>query len=169
MTPGRRAVPALAALLLAAARAGAQSNQGGGVQLNPNTSLHSIVNGGGTGAAAPVDKVVVPVTPASDETAPASSEKDRPPKRPPRAVKPPPQKKLSDRALRRKIRGEIIHDLTLPPGSQDVAVSAAEGKVTLTGAVLSESDKYKIAAKAAELVGAENVVNLIEVKPAPSR
>jgi hypothetical protein len=160
-----RPVLALCALLLSAARGRAQSNQGGGVQLNPYTSLNSIISGGGTGAATPVDKVIVPVTPASDETAPASEEKDRPPKRPLRALKQPARKKLSDRALRRKIRGEIVHDVTLPTASRDVKVAAAAGAVTLTGTVVDEDDKYKIAAKAAELVGVENVVNLIEVKP----
>ena len=159
------AVLALAALLLAAAGVCAQSNQGGGEQLNPNTSLNSIISGGPTGQTTPVNKVNVPVTPAS-ETAPASNEKDRPPKRPLPAVKPPAKKKLSDRALAKKIRGEIVHDLTLPPGSQNIKVAAAAGKVTMTGTALSEEDKYKIAAKAALLVGEENVVNLIEVKPA---
>ena len=162
----RPALLALGTLLLAAARGRPQSNQGGGEQLNPYTSANSIANGGSTGAAAPVNKVIVPVTPASDETAPASSEKDRPPKRPLRAVKPPVKKKLSDRALMKKIRGEIVHDLALPPGSQDIKVVAAAGKVTLTGTVLDDDAKYKIAAKAAELVGAENVANLIAVKPA---
>ena len=125
----------LCALLLAAAGGRAQSNQGGGEQLNPNTTVNSIIGGGATGAATPIDKIIVPVTPASDKTAPASSEKDRPPKRPLSSLKPPARKKLSDCALRRKIRGEIVHDVTLPPASRDVKV------------------------------GADNVVNLIEVKP----
>lgn len=153
------------ALWVAAAPAGAQSNQGGGEQLNPSTSLNSIIGGGATGAATPVDKVVVPVTPAS-APGPATLEKDRPSKRPLPAAKPPPRKKLSDRALAKKIRGAIVHDLSLPQGSQDVQVAAAAGKVTLTGTVLTEDDKFKVAAKAAGLVGPENVVNLIEVKPA---
>ncbi|OYW07162.1 MAG: hypothetical protein B7X11_00385 [Acidobacteria bacterium 37-65-4] len=162
----RPAVLALGTLLASAAGVRGQSNQSGGVQLNPNTSLNSIISGGSTGAATPVNKVIVPVTPASDETAPASLGKDRPPKRPLPVLKPPKRKKLSDRALVKKIRGAIIHDLTLPPGSQDVQVAAAAGKVTLTGTVVNENDKYKIAAKAADLVGAENVANLIAVKPA---
>jgi hypothetical protein len=162
---------ALGATALAPAGARAQSNQGGGQQLNPNTSLNSIVNGGGTGVAPPVNTVTVPVTPASDENAPASLGKDRPPKRPLPANKPPAEnKKLSDRALAKKVRREIVHDLTLPRESQDVGVSAAAGKVTLTGSTATEDDKYKIAAKAAELAGEENVVNLIVVKPeAPAK
>ena len=151
------------ALFLASARARAQSNQGGGEQLNPNTSANSIANGGSTGAAAPVNKVIVPVTPAS-EPGPATLEKDRPAKRPLPVIKLPRKKSLSDRALEKKIHGAIVHDLTLPPGSQDVKVVAAEGKVALTGTVLSDDDKYKVAAKAAELVGPENVVNLLEVR-----
>ena len=159
-------VLALGALLLAAPGARAQSNQGGGQQPNPNTSLNSIIGGGSTGAATPVNEVNVPVTPASDQTAPASNDKDAPSNRPLHVTKPSVKKKLSDRALARKIRGEIAHDLTLPPGSQDVKVVAAAGKVTLTGTVMTEDDEYKIAAKAAVLVGQENVVNLIAVKPA---
>ena len=159
------AVLALGALLFAAAAVRAQSNQGGGEQLNPNTSLNSIISGGPTGQTTPVNKVIVPVTPAS-VPAPASNEKDRSPKRPLPVVKPPAKKKTSDRALVKKIHGEIVHDLTLPLGSQNIKVAAAAGKVTLTGTALSENDKFKIAAKAAVLVGEENVVNLIEVKPA---
>jgi hypothetical protein len=158
-------VTIILALFLSAAAARAQSNQGGGEQMNPATSANSIANGGSTGAAAPINRVVVPVTPAS-EPGPATSEKDRPAKRPLPLIKLPAKKKLSDRALQKKIQGEIAHDLTLPPGSQDVKVFAAEGKVTLTGNVLTDDDKYKIAAKAAILAGAENVVNLIEVQPA---
>jgi hypothetical protein len=159
------AILALGTLLFAAAGVRGQSNQGGGEQLNPNTSLNSIISGGPTGQATPVNKVLVPVTPAS-EPAPASNEKDRPPKRPLRVIRPPAKRKLSDRALAKKVRGEIVHDLTLPPGSQSIKVAAAAGKVTLTGTALSADDKYKIAAKAAVLVGEENVVNLIEVRPA---
>ena len=162
---------AFGATPLAPAGARAQSNQGGGQQLNPNTSLNSIVNGGGTGVAPPVNTVTVPVTPASAENAPASLEKDRPPKGPLPAIKPlVEKKKLSDRALAKKVRHEIVDDLTLPQESRGVKVSAAAGKVTLTGSTATEEDKYKIAAKAAELAGEENVVNLLVVKPAaPAR
>jgi hypothetical protein len=157
------AVAAGAMLMGWAANARAQSNQGGGVQLNPNTSLNSIISGGGTGAATPIERVVVPVTPAS-VPGPASSGKDRPAKKLP-AASPPKKKRLSDRKLAQKVRGGIAHDPTLPSGSRNVAVAVAGGKVTLTGMVLSENDKYKIAARAAELAGVENVANLIEVKP----
>jgi hypothetical protein len=165
MTRSRRlAALALGASLSAAAGARAQSNQSGGEQLNPNTSANSIANGGTTGGAMPINKVEVPVTPAS-EPGPATEEKDKPPKAL-HVIKPPKKKKYSDRALARKIRGEIIHDLTLPQSDLNIKVAAAAGKVTLTGTVLTDDDKYKIAAKAAVLVGADNVVNLIEVKPA---
>ena len=165
--PARRRISpvlALAPFLFAAALASAQSNQGGGEQLNPNTSLNSIISGGPTGQPTPVNLVTVPVTPAS-VPAPASNEKDRPARLPLPVNKPPRKKPLSDRALARKIHGEIVHDLTLPPGSQNIKVAAAAGKITLTGTALSAEDKYKIAAKAALLVGDENVVNLIDVKP----
>jgi BON domain len=162
------ALASLAAVLGAAALAlpaRAQSNQSGGQQLNPNTSLNSIVNGGPTGAATPVDPVVVPVTPASDEKAPASLEKDRPLKGPLPAAAAPKRRKLSDRRLRKKLRDSIVDDATLPDASRHVDVHAAGGRVVLNGTVLSEDDKYKIGAKAADLAGAENVVNRIVVSP----
>jgi hypothetical protein len=162
----RPAVLALGALVLAGASASAQSNQGGGVQTNPNTSLESIISGGSTGETTPIDKVNVPVTPASVEGSPASNDKDKAGARPLHVSKPPARKKYSDRALVRKIHGEIVHDLSLPQGSKDIKVSAAAGKVTLIGTTLNEDDKYEIAAKASLLVGPENVVNLIDVKPA---
>ncbi len=158
------AVLALAALLLASSSARAQSNQSGGEQLNPTTSANSIANGGTTGAAMPINKIEVPATPAS-EPGPATEEKDKPPKAL-HVIKPPKKKKYSDRALARKIRGEIDHDLTFPQSYQNIKVAVAAGKVTLTGTVLTDDDKYKVAAKAAVLVGADNVVNLIDVKPA---
>lgn len=156
---------AAASLFLDAGMARAQSNQGGGQQLNPNASLNSIVNGGTTGVAPPVHPVVVPVTPASDENAPASLEKDRPLKSPLPLQPAPKRRKLSDRRLRRKVRDSILDDLTLPVQSRRVDVRAIGGKVTLTGTVPSEEDKYKIAAKAADLAGVENVVNRIVVEP----
>jgi hypothetical protein len=158
---------ALGATPAAAPRACAQSNQSGGQQLNPNSSLNSIVNGGSTGVAPPINTVTVPVTPAGgNANAPASVGKDRPLKEPLPVVEAPPKKKLSDRALAKEIQDAIVHDDTLPRESQQVAAAASKGKVTLTGSVLTEDDKYKVAAKAALLVGAENVINLIVVKPA---
>jgi hypothetical protein len=157
----------LGALLLASAGALGQSNQGGGQQVNPNSSLNSIISGGSTGETTPIDLVNVPVTPASVEGSPASTEKDHPSKKPLPVEKTPVQRKPSDRALVRKVRGAIVHDLTLPSSyAKDITVDAAAGKVTLTGTALTEDDKYKIAAKAAVLVGPDNVVNAILVKPA---
>ncbi|HXT01006.1 MAG TPA: BON domain-containing protein [Elusimicrobiota bacterium] len=155
-------------LFLAAVVARGQSNQSGGQQLNPNTSLNSIVNGGSTGVAPPVRPVVVPVTPASDKTAPASLEKDRPSKGPLPVEAPPPRPRLSDRRLRRKLRDSIAGDRALPEGSRRVGMRVSHGKVTLDGAVLSANDKYRIEAKAAELAGPENVTDLIVVRP-PAR
>ncbi|HEX4047102.1 MAG TPA: BON domain-containing protein [Elusimicrobiota bacterium] len=160
------AAAALVALALAAAGAGAaaQSNQTGGEQLNSMTSPNTIANGGSTGAAVPVDKTAAPVTPAAEKPEPASNDKDHPAKL--RAPRPRKKRKLSDRVIARRIRAGIVHDLSLPQGSKNVTVSVSAGRVLLTGTVLSGNDKYGIAAKAAAFVGAENVVNLIEVKPA---
>lgn len=153
------------AMTLAAGRLRAQSNQSGGQQLNPNTSLNSIVNGGPTGVAPPIKPVVVPVTPASDRTAPASLDKDQPSKGPLPVAAPPERRKLSNRRLRVTLRDSIANDRTLPDGSRRVDVRVSHRKVTLSGTVLSENDKYRIGAKAADLAGAENVTNLIVVRP----
>jgi hypothetical protein len=162
----RPAAAALGALWIAAAGARAQSNQGGGIQLNPDTSANTIANGGGTGQAIPINKIVVPVTPAGGEEAPASNEKDHPLHHPLSVPREPRKKKLSDKKLVKKIHGEIIHDLDLPDESKSITVTSSAGRVTLTGTVLTEDNKYRIAAMAALLVGVDNVVNLIEVKPA---
>lgn len=153
------------AMTLTAARLRAQSNQSGGQQLNPNTSINSIVNGGPTGAATPVNPVVVPVTPASDQNAPASLDKDQPSKGPLPEAALAPRRKLSNRRLRKTLRDSIASDPTLPDGSRHVDVRTSHGKVTLTGTVLNENDKYRIAAKAVELAGPGNVTNLIVVQP----
>lgn len=163
----RAAAIAASSLFLDVGMARAQSNQSGGQQLNPNTSVNSIISGGATGAATPINRVVVPVTPASDENAPASLDKDKPASGPLPPSAPPPRRKLSDRRLRKTLRDSIAGDPTLPDGSRRVDVRTSHGKVTLSGDVLSENDKYRIAAKAAELAGPENVVNLIVVKPPP--
>ena len=111
--------------------------------------------------------MIVPVTPASVEGMPASNETDHPSKRPLPVEKTPVKRKPSDRVLVRKVRSAIVHDLTLPSSyAKDIVVDAAAGKITLTGTALTEDDKYKIAAKAAVLVGPDNVVNVISVKPA---
>jgi hypothetical protein len=167
----RLAGAALSVLILSGALARAQSNQTGGEQLNPNTSANTIANGGSTGAGTPVNRVVMPVGPLADPNAPANQMKDSASAgKPlvPGALQRKLEKKkkpLSDRRLKWKLRDQIAHDRTLSKSAQDVRAKALRGIVTLTGTVENDDEKYRIAAMAALLVGPENVVNVIAVKP----
>jgi len=49
--------------------------------------------------------------------------------------------------------------------AHNVKIVSQNGMVTLKGPVRSEEDKQSIAAKAAEVVGADKVTNQLEVKP----
>ena len=49
--------------------------------------------------------------------------------------------------------------------AHNVKIVSQNGKVTLKGSLRSEKDKQSIAAKAAEVVGADKVTNQLEVKP----
>lgn len=72
----------------------------------------------------------------------------------------------SDRDLARKIRRAIVQDKSLSTYAHNVKVIARDGTVTLKGPVHSEEEKTAIAAKAAEIAGAQNVKNEISVKAA---
>ena len=70
----------------------------------------------------------------------------------------------SDRDVTRKIRRAIVQDKSLSTYAHNVKVITRDGTVTLKGPVHSEEEKTAIAAKAAEIVGAQNVKNEISVK-----
>lgn len=70
----------------------------------------------------------------------------------------------NDREIMKKIRDSIVSDKSLSTYAHNVKVVSQQGKVTLKGAVHSEEEKQSIQAKAAEVVGAENVTNDLSVK-----
>ena len=70
----------------------------------------------------------------------------------------------SDRDLSKKIRRAIMDDKSLSTYAHNVKVVSQHGKVTLRGPVHNEQEKAAVAAKAAEIAGADNVVNEITVK-----
>ncbi len=73
----------------------------------------------------------------------------------------------SDREITQQIRQAVMKDSSLSSSSyaHNVKIVSQNGMVTLKGPVRSEEDKQSIAAKAAEVVGADKVTNQLEVKP----
>ena len=72
----------------------------------------------------------------------------------------------SDRVMTQQIRKSIMADKTLSSYAHNVKVITQNGHVTLAGPVRSEEEKSMVAAKAAELAGATNVTNQLEVAAA---
>ena len=71
----------------------------------------------------------------------------------------------SDREITQQIRQAVMKDTSLSSYAHNVKIVSQNGMVTLKGPVRSEEDKQSIAAKAAEVVGADKVTNQLEVKP----
>jgi osmotically-inducible protein OsmY len=71
----------------------------------------------------------------------------------------------SDRTITQKIRKSILADKNLSTYAHNVKVVTEGGKVTLRGPVRSEEEKTNLGAKAAAVVGQDNVTNQIEIAP----
>ena len=71
----------------------------------------------------------------------------------------------SDRELAQKVRQSFVHDKSLSSYAHNVKVIAENGKITLKGPVRSEDEKNALATKAAEIAGADNVNNQLNVVP----
>jgi osmotically-inducible protein OsmY len=69
----------------------------------------------------------------------------------------------TDRDLAKQIRQSFVHDKSLSTYAHNVKVIAQGGKVTLKGPVHSEEEKNALGAKAAEIAGASNVDNQLDV------
>ena len=69
----------------------------------------------------------------------------------------------SDRDLAKQIRQSFVHDKSLSTYAHNVKVIAEGGKVTLKGPVHSEEERNALGAKAAEIAGASNVNNQLDV------
>jgi hyperosmotically inducible periplasmic protein len=72
----------------------------------------------------------------------------------------------ADRNITKQIRSSIYKDKSLSSYAHNSKVITQDGKVTLKGPVRTEDEKAGIAAKAAAVVGADNVTNQLEVTPA---
>ena len=69
----------------------------------------------------------------------------------------------SDRDLAKQIRQSFVHDKSLSTYAHNVKVIAQGGKVTLKGPVHSQDEKNALGAKAAEVAGASNVDNQLDI------
>jgi osmotically-inducible protein OsmY len=69
----------------------------------------------------------------------------------------------SDRTLTQQIRKAIMSDKTLSSYAHNVKIITQNGHVTLVGPVRSDEEKSTVEAKAAEVAGASNVTNQLEV------
>jgi hyperosmotically inducible periplasmic protein len=72
----------------------------------------------------------------------------------------------ADRNITKQIRSAIYQDKSLSTYAHNIKVITQDGKVTLKGPVRTEDEKAGIEAKAAAVVGAENVTNQLRVAPA---
>jgi hyperosmotically inducible periplasmic protein len=71
----------------------------------------------------------------------------------------------ADRNITKQIRSSIYKDKSLSTYAHNIKVITQDGKVTLKGPVRTADEKAGIAAKAAAVVGADNVTNQLEVAP----
>jgi osmotically-inducible protein OsmY len=70
----------------------------------------------------------------------------------------------TDRDITQQVRRAIIADKSLSTYAHNVKVITQNGMVTLKGPVRSEDEKKAIEAKAAEVAGADKVMNNLDVK-----
>ena len=71
----------------------------------------------------------------------------------------------SDTETSREIRRAIVNDKSLSTYAHNIKVVTKDGQVTLKGPVRTPEEKAAVAAKAAEVAGAKQVVNEIDVVP----
>ena len=71
----------------------------------------------------------------------------------------------ADRNITKQIRSSIYKDKSLSTYAHNIKIITQDGKVTLKGPVRTEDEKAGIEAKAAAVVGADNVTNQLQVTP----
>ncbi|HXM61751.1 MAG TPA: BON domain-containing protein [Terriglobales bacterium] len=70
----------------------------------------------------------------------------------------------SDRDITQQIRKSIVKDKSLSTYAHNVKIITQNGQVTLKGPVRSDDEKRSLEAKAAEVAGAGNVTDQLNVK-----
>lgn len=71
--------------------------------------------------------------------------------------------KTADVDITKRIRQALVADKSLSTYAHNVKVITSNGKVTLKGPVRSAEEKKTVVAKAAEVAGADNVIDQISV------
>jgi osmotically-inducible protein OsmY len=71
----------------------------------------------------------------------------------------------SDLKITQQIRRSVLDDKSLSTYGHNAKIVSVNGMVTLNGVVQTEAEKVSIAAKAAQVVGADHVVNKLEIGP----
>lgn len=123
-----------------------EPNLNDGERVNPATSANTLANGGDVDAwSQTVNKIPAP-KPVPDPGQIAAQR---------------------DRALARKVRWSFTKDGRLRGAGWRIDVRAKDGKVTLAGPVANEDEKIGLATKAAEAAGPGNVIDALEIEPAP--
>lgn len=74
----------------------------------------------------------------------------------------------ADRETSRQIRSSLMKDKNLSTYSHNIKIITQDGKVTLKGPVRSDDEKANIEAKAAAVVGADNVTSMLTIAPPKS-
>lgn len=77
------------------------------------------------------------------------------------------RKAVSDREIVRQVSRAVKEDGSLSVAGRKVKIVSQAGTITLRGRVLNDAERASIAAKAAAVVGADKVVNLMTVKKTP--
>lgn len=98
--------------------------------------------------------------PAGDNT--KMNQRDRSPDQPTADQQ---KENASDREMTQKIRQSFMHDKSLSTYAHNVKIITEGGKVTLKGPVRSEDEKNALASKAAEIAGAGNLNDQMNVVP----
>ena len=70
----------------------------------------------------------------------------------------------SDLKIVQQIRKSVVADKSLSVDAHNMKIVSSNGRVTLNGIVASETEKRDLAQKAAQMVGAEHVVNQLKIK-----
>lgn len=71
----------------------------------------------------------------------------------------------ADRETTKQIRSALMKDKSLSTYAHNIKIITRDGKVTLKGPVRSEDEKNEVTAKAASIVGADNVTDELTVAP----
>ena len=117
-------------------------------------------------AVAAVAVLTSPVAPALAQTQPDNTKVNKQDRAKGAVTADQQKENAADRELTQKIRKAVMQDKALSSYAHNVKIVTQGGQVTLKGPVRSADEKRMVEAKAAELAGADHVVNQITIAPA---